>query len=165
MSVATDVSRDNPGVIAPPPLIAFAALALGFALDWLLPVNSLATTSSGWPGIIIGGLLVVAGLAIGVPARMRFIAAGTNVNPWKPTLKLATGGIFTRLRNPMYAGMLLIVCGIGVARPSVWILLMLVPMALLLHFGAVLREERYLEAKFGDEYRSYKARVPRWGLF
>jgi protein-S-isoprenylcysteine O-methyltransferase Ste14 len=40
---------------------------------------------------------------------------------------------------------------------------MLVPGAMLIHFGVVKREERYLEAKFGDAYRRYKAAVPRYG--
>ena len=46
-----------------------------------------------------------------------------------------------------------------------WTLVLLVPMAFVLHFGVVLREERYLEAKFGEDYRRYKANVPRWGIF
>ena len=36
--------------------------------------------------------------------------------------------------------------------------------AVVLHFGVVKREERYLEAKFGDAYRAYKAQVPRYGV-
>ena len=45
---------------------------------------------------------------------------------------------------------------------SVWILLLLLPVVLILQRGVVLREEAYLERKFGDAYRAYAARVPRW---
>jgi len=69
------------------------------------------------------------------------------------------------MRNPMYIGLLLLTGGIGIALASDWTLVLLVPTALILHYGVVLREERYLEAKFGDAYRRYKAKVPRWGLW
>jgi protein-S-isoprenylcysteine O-methyltransferase Ste14 len=42
-------------------------------------------------------------------------------------------------------------------------LILLVPALLLLHFGVVLREESYLEIKFGDAYRRYRSEVPRYG--
>jgi hypothetical protein len=41
--------------------------------------------------------------------------------------------------------------------------LLMIPALLLLHYGVVLREEQYLERKFGQVYRDYKARVPRYG--
>jgi protein-S-isoprenylcysteine O-methyltransferase Ste14 len=64
----------------------------------------------------------------------------------------------------MYVGLACLVAGIGVALASDWTLVMLVVAALLIHFGVVKREERYLEAKFGDAYRSYRDAVPRYGL-
>jgi protein-S-isoprenylcysteine O-methyltransferase Ste14 len=45
---------------------------------------------------------------------------------------------------------------------SVWVLLLLFPVLVILQRGAVEKEEAYLERKFGDAYRAYKARVPRW---
>ena len=85
-------------------------------------------------------------------------------SPWKPSSALVTDGIFGWLRNPMYVGLAFLVSGLGIAFASDWTLVMLVVAALVIHFGVVKREERYLEAKFGDAYRQYKARVPRYGI-
>jgi protein-S-isoprenylcysteine O-methyltransferase Ste14 len=52
--------------------------------------------------------------------------------------------------------------GLAVAVGTVWPFLFAVPLLLVLHFGIVRREERYLEAKFGGPYRAYKASVRRW---
>jgi protein-S-isoprenylcysteine O-methyltransferase Ste14 len=43
-----------------------------------------------------------------------------------------------------------------------WLVLLIIPSCLLLHFGVVMREERYLERKFGDAYRRYRESVPRY---
>jgi protein-S-isoprenylcysteine O-methyltransferase Ste14 len=158
-------SPDTPGVIAPPPLIALAALVIGVALDWLLPIDILTAALPFWPRIVIGIIIAVAGGALAIAGDRMFKAVGTNVEPWKPSLRLVTTGIYTRLRNPMYVGLLLLVLGIGTALASDWTLLMFVLTALILHYGVVLREERYLEAKFGEDYRRYKAQVLRWGIF
>jgi len=49
-----------------------------------------------------------------------------------------------------------------VALDTWWGLIGLIPLLLVMHLGVVLREEHYLEGKFGDEYRKYKAEVARY---
>jgi len=156
---------DRPGVIAPPPLIATLAVVLGLLLDRTLPAYVIATMFTKSERLTVGGLVALAGGVLVLAAERRFKAAGTHVQPWRPTLALATDGVYERMRNPMYIGLLLLTGGIGIALASDWTLVLLVPTALILHYGVVLREERYLEAKFGDAYRRYKAKVPRWGLW
>jgi protein-S-isoprenylcysteine O-methyltransferase Ste14 len=155
--------RDIPGVIAPPPLIALATLLFGLALDWLWPAYVLTVLLSFWTRIIIGVPLIAAGLAIAVMARRSFVQAGTNVQPWKPSLTLVTGGVFAWMRNPMYLGLGLLTAGVAIMLASGWTLVLMIPAAFVLHYGVVLREERYLESKFGDKYRRYRESVPRYG--
>ena len=83
--------KDIPGVIAPPPLIALAAVLIGLLLDWLVPVYVLATLLRPWWCGFVGGVLVATGVAIGIAGRQRFVEAETNVNPWKPALHLDHG--------------------------------------------------------------------------
>jgi protein-S-isoprenylcysteine O-methyltransferase Ste14 len=93
-----------------------------------------------------------------------FRRAGTNVEPWKPALVLATDGPYGLARNPMYVGVMLTLAGFGLALGADWVVILLAPMALLLHVGVIKREERYLAAKFGAPYRAYLDRVPRYGV-
>ena len=62
----------------------------------------------------------------------------------------------------MYVGLILVIAGLAIALASDWMLVLLVPAALILHFGVVKREERYLAAKFGETYREYVSKVPRY---
>jgi protein-S-isoprenylcysteine O-methyltransferase Ste14 len=156
---------DNPGIVAPPPLIALATLLLGLLTDWLLPVYVIDTLFSVWVRAFLGGVLLATGAAFAIAGRQRFIEAGTNVHPWKPSLHLATAGIFQYVRNPMYVGLMVMVGGLGLAFASDWTLVLLIVMALVLRNGVILREERYLDAKFGEEYRAYKSKVARWGIW
>lgn len=156
--------RDTAGVIAPPPLVALGAVMLGILLDWLMPAYVLSAVLTRNGRIAISVLLIAAGAALAVAGRGTFVRSGTPVNPYKPSRALVTTGIFAYVRNPMYVGLACLVAGVGVALASDWTLVMLVTAALLIHFGVVRREERYLEAKFGDAYRRYTEAVPRYGL-
>ena len=155
--------RDAAGVIAPPPLMALAALVLGLLLDRLLPAYVLTVLLSLPERIVIGAILLAGSAGLAIPALLAFRAAGTHVEPWKPSSVVVTDGIFAWLRNPMYVGLIMGLAGLSVLLASDWTLVMTAVVAPVLHFGVVKREERYLEAKFGDAYRGYKARVPRYG--
>jgi len=65
-------------------------------------------------------------------------------------------------RNPIYLAMFLGLIGLAIAFDNLWLLMMLVPFALVVRYGVVAREEAYLERKFGDVYRGYRSRVRRW---
>jgi len=94
-----------------------------------------------------------------------FRAAGTNVEPWKASTALVAGGLYAYVRNPIYVGMVLILAGLAFLFASDWTLVLtVVAFVPAIHFGVVLREERYLTAKFGEAYRRYVATVPRYGL-
>jgi protein-S-isoprenylcysteine O-methyltransferase Ste14 len=155
--------HETAGVIAPPPLIALAAVLIGLALDWLAPAYVLALLLSLQTRIALGVLLIVLGGLLAVAGKRSFERAETNVNPYKPSLVLTTTGVYAYLRNPMYVGLGLLVAGIGVALASDWTLVMLVVGAVVIHVGVVKREERYLSAKFGAPYRQYMDTVPRYG--
>ena len=90
------------------------------------------------------------------------VRRGTNVSPTRPTTALATEGIFGWTRNPLYVGIAPVLVGIALIFALDWLLLLMVPSYFILHFAVVMREEQYLESKFGDAYRSYKASVARY---
>jgi protein-S-isoprenylcysteine O-methyltransferase Ste14 len=156
-------SGDIAGVIAPPPVIAAAVLVLGALLDWLMPAYLLALIFPMSTRLVLGFALVFGGAALAVAGERAFSRAGTEVKPWKPSRKLVTGGPYDWMRNPMYVGLAFVVGGLGIAMASDWTISLLLPAAFVMHYGVVLREERYLEAKFGEAYRAYMLRVPRYG--
>ena len=149
---------DTPGVVAPPPLIFLAGLAVGFGLEALLPGASL-------PGAVrwvLGGVLVVAGLALLASFNTSFSRKGTAVEPWKPTTAIVTGGPYRLTRNPAYLGMALVYVGIALLAEALWVLAPLPVVLAVIDRGVIAREERYLEREFGREYLDYKGTVRRW---
>ena len=62
----------------------------------------------------------------------------------------------------MYVSLCLIQPGIAAWTGNLWLLATLLPAILLIRFGVIAREERYLENKFGEQYLQYKHRVRRW---
>ncbi len=150
--------RNNAGVIAPPPAIFGAALLAGLGVQrlWPLPLPGGAAMRA------IGAALVVAGLALSILVMRHFGRAGTPVVPWGETRRLVVSGPYRYSRNPDYLGQALVVAGLGLLLAAPWVIVMLVPALLVVRYGVIAREERYLEQRFGDEYRAFRRRVRRW---
>ncbi len=152
------------GVLARPILFFPAALLLGFVLDHLLrlpfPVQRVGLSHS--ISAIIAGSLTLIGIALFAAGVTNFSRAATPLPTNKPARALVTTGIYGWTRNPIYLGFFLMYVGIGIAVRSPWILILTLPIAVVVRYGVVAREEAYLEQRFGEAYRDYKTRVRRW---
>ena len=141
-----------------PPAYALMAAAAMLALDRWAPVAVLLDSPWTW----IGALPLAAAGLLAAAAEWRFWRARTPVLPNRTPRALVTSGAYALTRNPMYLAMTLGLVGI-------WLLLgSLSPAALVPIYMIVIdrlfirREERRLEAVFGQAFRDYAARVRRW---
>ncbi len=154
-------TRDNAGVVAPPPLIYAVGLAIGFLLHRLLPVKAFPRSSRAFT-LTLGSIFVGLGPTITIVGFRQMQNANTNINPTQPATTIVTEGPFRFTRNPLYLGFTLFYAGMSLLVNSLWMLLLLPTIILLMTVGVIKREERYLERKFGEQYLSYKQHVRRW---
>lgn len=156
-------TEDTAPVLAPPPVLFTLAAIAGLGFDWLVPLPLLEWVSAG-PRFALGSIVAVAAVGLGIWGIAAFLRAGTPAEPWHPTTALVTTGLYARIRNPMYVGLVGLLLAAALASAGEGLLIAAVVLALALHHGVVLPEERYLERRFGAAYRSYRDRVPRYGL-
>jgi protein-S-isoprenylcysteine O-methyltransferase Ste14 len=156
--VPTTLSKDNAGVVAPAPVIYGASFAIGLAAEFTLPTVPLPRTVAFWFGVVV----IALSIPIVVSAVKALARARTAFDARKPTTSIVCDGAFHYSRNPTYLSLTLLYIGLALVLGLSWVLLMVVPAVALTQWGVVLREERYLEAKFGEEYLSYKTKVRRW---
>lgn len=149
---------DNPGVVVFPPLLYGVAFLTALALHWLWPVSILSHPATLWVGVAV----LVLGVALGLWGSVSLRRAGTNISPSQPTIAIVASGPFRLSRNPLYVGLSLDLLGLSLIFNTLWGVVALVPAAVVMHFGIILREERYLEAKFGESYEQYCSVVRRY---
>jgi len=150
--------KKGPGVRFPPPAIFASCILLAAGLHSLWPVHL------GIPESVrmLGYVLTLLGVVVAILVATSFRRLGTAIEPWKPTTAIVTTGFYAWSRNPIYAGFCLIAIGVGIASNSLWIVVSFLPAAFFLYHIAIVKEEAYLEEKFGKEYLDYKAKVRRW---
>lgn len=146
------------GIRVIPPLVFITALALGYGLERLWPIID---DPGAWAEIA-AAVLILASLSLVIPMIIRFRKAATPIDVRKPATALVTEGPFRFSRNPAYVSLILLYVGIGLWLASVWILVMVIPAVAVLTVAVIKKEEQHLEARFGEQYRSYRARVRRW---
>jgi protein-S-isoprenylcysteine O-methyltransferase Ste14 len=153
-----DKPLDNPGVIAFPPLIWLvnAVISVVVHLFVRLPIMKYSIC------LVCGMVFIILAPTLALSALRTMKAAGTNVHPSEPALTLVRGGPFRFTRNPMYLALCLVQIALGFFLNDWITLLFVVPLAFILRNGVILREERYLTAKFGEPYLQYKREVRRW---
>ncbi|MGB2931181.1 MAG: isoprenylcysteine carboxylmethyltransferase family protein [Methyloceanibacter sp.] len=153
--------QDYAEVVVKPPLLFAGALLIGCLLSWLIPIGPGLSAANG-RALAVGGSLALAGLALGVLSIREFRRAGTSVVPGEPSTTLLETGPYRFTRNPIYIGLVILYFGLAIVLTSAWMLVLLLPVLIVLQRGVVEREEAYLKTKFGDAYRQYQARMPRW---
>jgi protein-S-isoprenylcysteine O-methyltransferase Ste14 len=150
--------HEGPGLHVHPPVIYLAVLLIGVGLNYGWPIRLLP---GPW-GAIVGVTLIATGVAILPPVLVRFRRADTPFNAHEPTTALIVDGPYRFSRNPAYVALTLWYLGVGFLLNSGWVLLLVVPVLLVMDLRVIRREERHLEATFGERYLRYKSQVRRW---
>jgi protein-S-isoprenylcysteine O-methyltransferase Ste14 len=153
-----DQLPDNPGVIAFPPLIWLVNAMISVLVHMFIRLPIMRYSIC----LVCGILFITLAPTLALSALITMKAAGTNVDPANPAVAIVRGGPFRFTRNPMYLALCLLQVALGFFLNDWLTLLFAVPLALIFHYGVVLREETYLSAKFGEPYLHYKREVRRW---
>lgn len=142
----------------PPPLVTLLFGGLIYYSSALLP-----SVTFRWQGLLALLVLIVA-LGVIATAVATFRRLQTTVNPLQPksASALATSGIFSYSRNPMYLGMLLILIALSVYTGALASVLLLPSFVAYIWIMQIAPEEQAMSELFGDEFSDYCHRVRRW---
>lgn len=151
---------DHANVITKPPFIYLGGCVLGWMFGQVVPTPL-------WPDILwmwslAGYLSLGLGTVLLAAALFSFFQMKQNPDPHTSSNALYTGGVYKVTRNPMYVGMALYMLAYGAFTNNLWVIFLVMPVVVVVHYGVIKREESYLRSKFGKAYKKYCKRVHRW---
>ncbi len=112
-------------------------------------------------GVRLAGLaLLVGGLALAARTTLLLLGRGRPRRGPQPAFVLA--GPYLRLRNPLFAGIVIALLGAALLERSTTLAIIALSAAIGAHAWVVRIEEPRLTARFGAPYAEYCRRVPRW---
>jgi protein-S-isoprenylcysteine O-methyltransferase Ste14 len=141
-------------------LVAF--LALPGVVAYVVPVL-IASPPERRSWHRFGALAIAIGSTLLVWTVRDFYVAGRGtLAPWAAPKRLVEVGLYRWTRNPMYVAVVLVVLGWAAWFGSTGLVAYAAALAVAFHLRTVLYEEPRLEKAFGDDWRVYRERVPRW---
>lgn len=143
--------------LARPPAIYLIAILAGLVLHFAWPIRFVPNLARPF-----GALIAIFAVTLFMWSIRTFRSAGTPVPGNQPTTTIVHVGPYRFSRNPIYLAFSLFQTGIALGVNDAWILITLLAAIAIISFVVIPREERYLEARFGEEYAMYKASVRRW---
>lgn len=152
----------GPGVRIPPPLFYLLPMALGFIVQYIVPVSIVAGARPAHTLRLVGWAELLIGLSLNVWAVSTFSRLRTTVIPMRPARTLAAEGPYKLTRNPMYLGFAIMYLGVSFVTNAFWVLLFLPEAIAFISLFVIRREESYLRREFGGSYDDYCSRVRRW---
>ena len=144
-----------------PPLIYVAAIAISIELWVLYPLPWFGSPMSDIL-FAVGGIALVAVVALYVSAMRELAKAKTTIQPHKASTQLVTTGAFSVTRNPIYLANTLLMLAVALISGILWFVPLAVIAAFLTQKLAIEGEEKHLAARFGKRYVDYRKRVRRW---
>ena len=115
------------------------------------------------PWLAAGAVVLVAGLTAFVWCVADFVTLGRGTpDPNRPPTELVASGLFSVVRNPMYAALLTVVGGEALLFASPWLTAWGCLLFAAFHARVVMNEEPTLARTFGASWESYRERVRRW---
>lgn len=152
---------EHSDVAVRPPVLILGALLLACVLELLWPLGP-GLAGGTYRPILIGLVIALLGATLVARAHNQFTGVGNAVSPRKPTATLVVKGVFAWTRNPIYIGLATVYFGLVLALTTVWGLFLLPVVIAIFQRAIIPAEERYLDSRFGEDYRAYAAKVPRW---
>ena len=123
-------------------------------------VTIIAFVYSAFVPLKLGSTWFYTGIPIFSLGLVMLVATSVNFAA-TPIDEAITRGLYRYLRHPLYLAMLLVFTGIGIASVS-WVLLLFVVIFFILINIEANSEERFCLEKYGDVYREYMNKTPRW---
>ena len=143
-----------------PPYLLWSSLVISMGLE--LFIKSLPIFEGSVIQLLIGFLIVGLALVNFFYTYVTFSNNNEEIHPKTVTTKIFTGGTFKFSRNPVYLSFVMMLLGCGITFNSLWYIYFSIINIILLQYGIIVPEEKYLEKEFGKDYLDYKKSVRRW---